>query len=214
MNSVTTFLKEQEVSTNNDQTVEQELKELAEIKEDLITILKYFDNPDVWLEPIEFDQVEFTESINKIDATDTTKWPVFKQSMDGFISFIKDHFEINFENEIAADIIETPRTNLNLETLEVLRLSRHAINGRISFFKGQEIDVDNHAAFQKSNTERKELWKKYRDSLRKNEIDSTEQHVRMLNRVKLVIPGIKEFPKLIQLNTSYINFIKKQLPQP
>ena len=213
MNSITTFLKNKETSTNNGQVVEKELKELAKINAELLIILKYFDNPDVWLKPIEFDQVKFTEYVNKIDATDITKWQPFKQNMEAIIGFIKEHFQINFDREVEVDEINATMANLNLETIEVLRLSRHAIDGRISFFKGQGIDMVNHVVFQKTNSDRKKLWKEYKKLLSDNQINSTEQHLRMLNRVKLVIPGITEFPKLIQLNTSYINFIKPQIPQ-
>ncbi len=213
MYSITTFLKSKETSTNNGQIVEEELKELAKINTELVIILKYFDNPDIWLKPIEFDQVKFTEQVNKIDATDTTEWQPFKQNIEAFIDFMKAHFQINFDREIEVDELNVTMANLNLETIEVLRLSRDAIDGRISFFKGQGIDVANHAGFQKTNTERKKLWKEYKKLLSENQIISTEQHLRMLNRVKLVVPGIIEFPKMIQLNTSYINFIKPQIPQ-
>ena len=191
-----------------------EKKHLASLSVDSNAVFRKFDQPKLWENPIEYDELELMQKIIQVSEAPEDDLEVFTQNLNGLL----DAFQALARPQARSrSLFGSDATSLNVQMMDALLENRRIIDEKIELFRNNEQDPHDEPGFTDLAAQQKNLIEQYQEALENNEVRTQSTDLRLIKelfgRAFSAINLDTPIPKFIEVYERYNQEIEKRCPQ-
>ena len=161
----------------------------------------------IWLNPIEFDQLQFVQHILAVRILPDGVFDDLKEAIEKLIRFLEEKILKAPLDALAA----TSTSDWNLKMLEALRQIRSTITRKKNAMAAAGNDPMDDAAFRKQDERFNNQIEVYRTKLKKNEVETDENDLRMVGLYDKLIGVVNTVPQFTGAYKLLNDFIEQKI---
>ena len=191
-----------------------EKKHLASLSVDSNAVFRKFDQPKLWENPIEYDELELMQKIIQVSEAPEDDLEVFTQNLNGLL----DAFQALARPQARSrSLFGSDATSLNVQMMDALLENRRIIDEKIELFRNNEQDPHDEPGFTDLAAQQKNLIEQYQEALENNEVRTKSTDLRLIKelfgRAFSAINLDTPIRKFIEVYERYNQEIEKRCPQ-
>ena len=191
-----------------------EKKHLASLSVDSNAVFRKFDQPKLWENPIEYDELELMQKIIQVSEAPEDDLEVFTQNLNGLL----DAFQALARPQARSrSLFGSDATSLNVQMMDALLENRRIIDEKIELFRNNEQDPHDEPGFTDLAAQQKNLIEQYQEALENNEVRTQSTDLRLIKelfgRAFSAINLDTPIRKFIEVYERYNQEIEKRCPQ-
>ena len=191
-----------------------EKKHLDSLSVDSNAVFRKFDQPKLWENPIEYDELELMQKIIQVSEAPEDDLEVFTQNLNGLL----DAFQALARPQARSrSLFGSDATSLNVQMMDALLENRRIIDEKIELFRNNEQDPHDEPGFTDLAAQQKNLIEQYQEALENNEVRTKSTDLRLIKelfgRAFSAINLDTPIRKFIEVYERYNQEIEKRCPQ-
>ena len=191
-----------------------EKKHLASLSVDSNAVFRKFDQPKLWENPIEYDELELMQKIIQVSEAPEDDLEVFTQNLNGLLDALQ---ALARPRARTRSLFGSDATSLNVQMMDALLENRRIIDEKIELFRNNEQDPHDEPGFTDLAAQQKNLIEQYQEALENNEVRTKSTDLRLIKelfgRAFSAINLDTPIRKFIEVYERYNQEIEKRCPQ-